>query len=109
MLYSPSLHGDTRREGNMAPQANDTPYYLVPNLTALDPSAREIELGAHSWIQATVIDDEDLTFGGKALSTWYEEERQRLSRYSDEEQQRGRQRVSSLKFETDGSCHDLDG
>jgi GAF domain-containing protein len=78
----------------MAPQATEPPYYLVPNLRATDPAAREIDLNAHSWIQATVIEDEDLMFGGKALSAWYEEERRRLSGSSDEEERRGRQRVS---------------
>ncbi len=48
-------------------------------------------------IQVTEIDDEDLQFGGKSLSEWYEEERRRLSHgssSSDEESRRGRQRVS---------------
>lgn len=46
------------------------------------------------WIEPISIDDDDLTFGGKPLSTWYEEERQRLSSGSgsDEEERRGRQR-----------------
>jgi hypothetical protein len=79
----------------MAP-ITDTPYYLVPNLRALDPSAREIELNAHTWIQPTLIEDEDLMFGGKSLSTWYEEERRRLSNATAEEERRGRQRVSRI-------------
>jgi hypothetical protein len=43
----------------------------------------------------TVIDDEDLTFGGKPLSAWYEEERRRLSNgsSSSDEERRGRERV----------------
>lgn len=77
----------------VAPQ--ESPYYLVPNLRSLDPAAREVDLGQHAWIQATVIEDEDLMFGGKALSAWYEEERRRLSGSSDEEERRGRQLVSS--------------
>jgi hypothetical protein len=79
----------------MSPQSTEAPYYLVPNLRALDPTAREIELGSHSWIQATIIEDDDLMFGGKSLSSWYEEERRRLSGEADEEERRGRQRVRS--------------
>ena len=71
----------------MAPQANDTTYYVAPAMRG------EIELGPHSWIQATIIDDDDLSYGGKSLSTWYEEDRRRLSGCSEEES-RGRQRVS---------------
>ncbi|KAJ6782308.1 hypothetical protein PWT90_09018 [Aphanocladium album] len=80
-------------------------YYLVPNLRAIDPSAREVDLAAHSWVRPIVIEDEDLTFGGKSLSTLYEEERRRQStgggsiagNSSDEdhceEERRGRERV----------------
>jgi hypothetical protein len=70
-------------------------YYVVPNLQALDPTAREMDLSAHAWVQPTVIDDEDLTFGGKPLSAWYEEERRRLSNgsSSSDEERRGRERV----------------
>lgn len=79
-------------------------YYLVPNLRALDSAAREVDLNAHSWVRPIVIEDEDLTFGGKSLSTLYEEERRRQSsgggsvagNSSDEdheEERRGRERV----------------
>lgn len=79
-------------------------YYLVPNLRAVDSGAREVDLDAHSWVRPIVIEDEDLMFGGKSLSAWYEEERQRQSsggsvaggNSSDEEQheeRRGRERV----------------
>ncbi|KAJ3497028.1 hypothetical protein NLG97_g2213 [Lecanicillium saksenae] len=37
-------------------------YYLVPNLRAIDSSAREVDLSAHSWVRPIVIEDEDLTF-----------------------------------------------
>lgn len=77
----------------MASSTESTCYYLVPNLQALDPSAREVDASAYTWVQPTIIEDEDLTFGGKALSTWYEEERRRLSSGSDEEERRGRERV----------------
>ncbi|KAK5989498.1 hypothetical protein PT974_11021 [Cladobotryum mycophilum] len=55
---------------------------------------------AHNWIQPIIIiEDEDLMFGGKTLSAWYEEDRSRLSGSSDdghqshsEEERRGRER-----------------
>ncbi|KAH7149070.1 hypothetical protein B0J13DRAFT_620972 [Dactylonectria estremocensis] len=53
-------------------------YYYDPN--------------AYTWVQPTIIEDDDLTFGGKSLSTWYEEERRRLSSGSgseDGEERRG--------------------
>ncbi|EJT76532.1 hypothetical protein GGTG_06451 [Gaeumannomyces tritici R3-111a-1] len=55
-----------------------------------------------AWLMATPIDDDDLTFGGKSLSTWYEEDRRRFSlgdessrtmESDEEEESRGRQRV----------------
>ncbi|KAM3512090.1 hypothetical protein MY11210_004287 [Beauveria gryllotalpidicola] len=86
-----------------------TTYYMVPNLRAIDPSAREVDLSAHAWVRPIVIEDEDLMFGGKALSTLYEEERRRQSTGSGggggggggtssdeenhEEERRGRERV----------------
>ncbi|KAK2761110.1 hypothetical protein CKAH01_16366 [Colletotrichum kahawae] len=74
--------------------AQDQYYYVIPNVSAMDPNAREVDLASQSWIQATIIEDDDLMFGGKSLSTWYEEERRRLSNTSsDEEEHRGRQRV----------------
>jgi hypothetical protein len=89
----------------MPPKTSEATYYLVPNLRAADPSAREVDLDAHSWVQPIVIEDEDLTFGGKSLSTLYEEERRRHSAASvggnssdeetvhREEERRGRERV----------------
>ncbi|KAK0648192.1 hypothetical protein B0T16DRAFT_427459 [Cercophora newfieldiana] len=68
------------------------PYLLVPNLHVSDPAVREIDLESHPWMVATVIEDDDLTFGGKPLSAWYEEDRRRLSSGDDEEERRGRQR-----------------
>lgn len=52
-------------------------------------------LDATSWAAAsncTVIDDDDLSFDGKSLSEWYEEDRMRLSRSASEEECRGRRR-----------------
>lgn len=84
---------ESANDSTMAPSTPvEQPYYLVPDLRALDPSAREIDLDAHAWMLPTVIDDEELTFGGKSLSAWYEEDRRQLS----EEETRGRSRVSRL-------------
>ncbi len=82
-------------------------YYYFPELQAM-------ELQAQPWMVATIsIDDDDLTFGGKPLSTLYEEDRRRYSvgeeslpsspspsshgssEEDEEEERRGRQRVSS--------------
>ncbi|KAK3937372.1 hypothetical protein QBC46DRAFT_229254, partial [Diplogelasinospora grovesii] len=68
------------------------PYMLVPNLHVPDPTLREIDLGNHPWMMATVIEDDDLMFGGKPLSAWYEEERRAQSIASEEEERRGRPR-----------------
>lgn len=74
------------------------------------PDSLAIELAQEGdlsrWMMATTIDDDDLTFGGKSLSTWYEEDRRRLSVGDDgtaispnrgrhEEERRGRQRQRS--------------
>ncbi|KAL7793832.1 hypothetical protein V8C37DRAFT_377502 [Trichoderma ceciliae] len=86
----------------MSPKQSDS-YYLLPNLQAMDPSARELDLNSQTWIQPIIIEDEDLMFGGKTLSAWYEEERSRLSSSSnssddgsqspEEEERRGRERT----------------
>lgn len=68
-------------------------YYIAPNLDTLDTSACEMDAGAHNWVQPIIIEDDDLTFGGKSLSAWYEEDRRRLSHSDGEEAQRGRERV----------------
>lgn len=94
----------------MSPKTSDagssaTTYYLVPNLRAIDSGAREVDLSAQSWVRPIIIEDDDLTFGGKSLSALYEEERRRQStgggsiagNSSDEEpheeERRGRERV----------------
>ncbi|TLD16044.1 uncharacterized protein PgNI_01026 [Pyricularia grisea] len=69
-------------------------YYQTPSHQMPEPEA---------WLMATPIDDDDLTFGGKPLSAWYEEDRRRFSlgedsartieSDEDEEEERGRQRV----------------
>lgn len=87
------------------PEYTTQPYLLVPNLHVTDPSVREMDLGSHPWMVATVIEDEDLMFGGKPLSAWYEEERRRQSLDSrDEEERRGRQRERPRAYR-DGHHH----
>lgn len=66
---------------------------LVPHVYVPDPTADEMDLANPSWMVATVIEDDDLMFGGKPLCAWYEEDRRRLSSSMDEEEEtRGRQR-----------------
>ncbi|KAK3496026.1 hypothetical protein B0T13DRAFT_448457 [Neurospora crassa] len=76
-------------------------YMLVPNLHVPDPTVDEIELdNTNAWMVATVIEDDDLMFGGKPLSAWYEEDRRRLSSSNeDEEEIRGRQRDPVVRFD----------
>ncbi|KAM0255362.1 hypothetical protein ACHAQJ_005882 [Trichoderma viride] len=90
----------------MSPKQSDS-YYIIPNLQAMDTSARELDLNSATWIQPIIIEDEDLMFGGKTLSAWYEEDRSRLSSSSgsssgsddgnqspeEEEEHRGRERT----------------
>ncbi|KHN95606.1 uncharacterized protein MAM_06447 [Metarhizium album ARSEF 1941] len=57
-------------------------YYFVPGLRSLDPLAREIDLKSHTWVRAMEIDDTDLTYEGKSLSSWFEDERSRRSSHS---------------------------
>ncbi|KAK8040026.1 hypothetical protein PG993_008437 [Apiospora rasikravindrae] len=45
---------------------DDVSYYFLPS---------EADLACQGWMTPTVIDDDDLMFGGKSLSEWYEEER----------------------------------
>ncbi|KAK4154806.1 hypothetical protein C8A00DRAFT_42486 [Chaetomidium leptoderma] len=70
------------------PDRTPQPYTLV----VADPGADEPEVN-HTWMMATVIEDDDLMFGGKPLCAWYEEDRRRMSSNMDEEEEtRGRQR-----------------
>lgn len=65
------------------------------------------KMNTAAWVQAIVIEDEDLTFDGKSLSELYEEDRQRLSTASapsstcgseaiDDEERRGRDRTRRM-------------
>ncbi|KAK4132165.1 hypothetical protein BT67DRAFT_386290 [Trichocladium antarcticum] len=62
------------------------------DLYAPDLAADDMDQASFSWMAITVIEDDDLMFGGKPLCTWYEEDRRRLSTSIDEEETRGRQR-----------------
>ncbi|KAH6957593.1 hypothetical protein BKA56DRAFT_602106 [Ilyonectria sp. MPI-CAGE-AT-0026] len=57
------------------PPEPEATCYLLPGLQALDSSAPEVDLDAYTWVQPTAIEDNEVMFDGKALSTWYEEER----------------------------------
>ncbi|KAI1419605.1 hypothetical protein F5Y12DRAFT_231287 [Xylaria sp. FL1777] len=71
------------------PPLDDAQYYYLPDVDVPDE-----QHGGHAWTEPIVIDDEDLMFGGKSLSAWYEEERQSLSYPMEEhEERRGRQRM----------------
>ncbi|KAM6477082.1 hypothetical protein HDV62DRAFT_395556 [Trichoderma sp. SZMC 28011] len=84
----------------MSPKQSDSYYHLQQTM---EPSAHELDLNAQAWIQPIIIEDEDLMFGGKPLSAWYEEDRSRStsSNSSDdgnqspyeEEERRGRERT----------------
>ncbi|KAI1401261.1 hypothetical protein F4819DRAFT_335033 [Hypoxylon fuscum] len=68
--------------------SDETLHYYLP----ADTNTREVELQKQGWSEPIVIDDDDLMFGGKSLSAWYEEERKTLS-FPAEEERRGRQRT----------------
>lgn len=89
----------------MTPSQTESNYYHYFNMSSYGSSAHEIDVTAYTWVQPVMIDDEDLTFGGKALSTWYEEERTRLSHGSDDgEERRGRERVRR-QYPSSGKSH----
>ncbi|KAI0545359.1 hypothetical protein F4679DRAFT_588568 [Xylaria curta] len=73
------------------PPSEDAQYYYLPD------NSSDGQHGSYgqAWMEPIVIDDEDLMFGGKSLSAWYEEERQSLNYPIEEEQEerRGRQRI----------------
>lgn len=71
----------------------------------VSPSHATTHATTAAWVHAIIIEDEDLTFGGKSLSEWYEEDR-RISTAStapsstcgseesfDREERRGRDRT----------------
>jgi hypothetical protein len=62
----------------MVLEPSDSPYSLVSNLQAMVPSASEIDRHRRIWTLPIKIEDDDVKFGGKTLSTWHEEQRRRL-------------------------------
>lgn len=61
-------------------------------------SRQQEEYSSYKWVHPTIIEDDDLQFGGKALCEWYEEDRNRFSSAggSDDghyEEKRGRART----------------
>ncbi|KAI1733918.1 hypothetical protein F4680DRAFT_368158 [Xylaria scruposa] len=76
------------------PPSEDAQYYYLPEVDVNSSDGQHGGYG-HAWMEPIVIDDEDLMFGGKSLSAWYEEERQSLNYPIEEEQEerRGRQRI----------------
>ncbi|CCC12078.1 hypothetical protein SMACR_09224 [Sordaria macrospora] len=91
--YKPQTsHTMSSPEGSPAGRVGQS-YMLVPNLHVPDQTVDEVELASsNAWMVVTVIEDDDLMFGGKPLSAWYEEDRRRLSSNEEEEEIRGRQR-----------------
>lgn len=53
------------------------PYYF-PNYQVFGHYPKGTDHYAYILINSTVIEDDDLTFDSKKLSTWYEEERRHL-------------------------------
>lgn len=75
----------TSRNGSTSDDAYA--YYYQEDADA----AKMAEMQGFGWMEPIIIDDDDLMFGGKSLSAWYEEERKTL--FDPEEERRGRQRV----------------
>ncbi|KAH8904148.1 hypothetical protein BR93DRAFT_971218 [Coniochaeta sp. PMI_546] len=73
---------------NSGAQSSAQAYFVMPNVDTASSS------GTENWMVATVIDDNDLMFGGKSLSAWYEEDRRRQQSGSSkvEPERRGRSR-----------------
>ncbi len=61
-----------------ATQSQQQLYYYFPELQALDPTP-DMEMQTQRWMTAILIDDDDLTFGGKPLRDLHEEDRRRSS------------------------------
>jgi len=85
------------------PQPQPDAQSLLDFIQAMEPVKPGVE-PLPQWMNVTIIEDDDLTFGGKPLSTWYEEDRRRYSLGEDsvpplafdlaqDEEPRGRQRV----------------
>lgn len=64
--------------------------------------ATQASYNTNTWMTVIPIEDDDLTFGGKPLSDWYEEDRRRYSSESFEvppEQQEARGRTRQRAYE----------
>lgn len=90
--HAPSSSTDSTTSSSSS-SSSPSQYFFLSDLQALDPTADELDPGSTSWVEPTVIDDDDLTFGGKSLSAWHEEEGRRLSGEADRDDRRGRERV----------------
>ncbi|KAG5969663.1 hypothetical protein E4U58_001243 [Claviceps cyperi] len=74
---------------------NETAYTLVSDLHVPEPPTRQVDRSWCRWVQPIAIDDEDITFCGKSLSAWYEEDRRQRLRSMGllhDEPSRGRER-----------------
>lgn len=75
-------------------------YFVASNINATGSA------GTGNWMVATVIDDNDLMFGGKSLSAWYEEDRCRQGESGKVEQERrGRSRERHRVVSCEGQRH----
>lgn len=52
---------------------------FVFNFYVLDVNISEMDLNSYLWMMVIVIEDDDLMFGGKFFSVWYEEDCCRFS------------------------------
>jgi hypothetical protein len=99
-MSSPSPQTSPADRGSYDAHHMQSPYLAhMPGGGVLDQSyASYYEMSLQQtepWMMATVIEDDDLMFGGKPLSAWYEEDRMQSmgsDADADEEERRGRQR-----------------
>lgn len=103
-------HDATSARGSHAKQdtrRRDTKGLDMNSCNASDAVDGQQQQQQQRWMAVTIIEDDDLMFGGKPLCTWYEEDRRCSvgegeesapspcsSTDEDEELHRGRQRVS---------------
>ncbi|KAG6063057.1 hypothetical protein E4U32_001684 [Claviceps aff. humidiphila group G2b] len=78
-----------------SPMASDTETAYNLDLHVPKPPTRQVDRSWCRWVQPIAIDDEDITFCGKSLSAWYEEDRRQRLRSMGllhDEPSRGRER-----------------
>ncbi|ETS80936.1 hypothetical protein PFICI_08465 [Pestalotiopsis fici W106-1] len=99
---------NTTKRTTLQPHSNSTtinPSPLKMVTTSTNPHYSQQDASSHymvaeggsqacGWMESISIEDDDLMFGGKSLSAWHEEGRQKVS--YPEEERRGRQRVGVL-------------